>query len=327
MADLTRNTLNYKTKKTLNLALTRVSEKLKLAKPLNMPSTIMIEPTNVCNLKCPACPTGNGTLPFRKGYMNIDAFKTLIDELGPYADHAQLWGFGEPFLHNDILEMAAYCKKFNMLVRISTNGQFLGDSHFAEEIVKSGVDVLKISLDGASQETLEKYRVNASFDKIAGGIRAINAAKRKYGSRYPRIILQFIVMKHNQHEIPIIQELAAEFEAKYKQKTVWVEEDNAEDLLPESRYSRFVVDPRTQRLRPAKIQPKLCPYPWQTAMINYDGTVVPCCKDPYRYHLFGNALEDKYKIIWRSSPFVDFRRRLLKDPAELKKCNRCVLPG
>jgi radical SAM protein with 4Fe4S-binding SPASM domain len=62
-------------------------------------------------------------------------------------------------------------------------------------------------------------------------------------------------------------------------------------------------------------------------MINYDGTVVPCCKDPYRYHLFGNALEDKYKIIWRSSPFVDFRRRLLKEPAELKKCNRCVLPG
>jgi len=59
-------------------------------------------------------------------------------------------------------------------------------------------------------------------------------------------------------------------------------------------------------------------------MVNWDGTVVACCKDPYRYHLFGNILEESYRTIWRSKGFADFRKRLLRDPSRVRKCNRCV---
>ena len=69
-------------------------------------------------------------------------------------------------------------------------------------------------------------------------------------------------MKHNQHEIPRMKALAAELKMKYRQKTVRVEKDTAEDLLPDPRYSRFVIDPKTQALRPAKAMLELCPYPW-----------------------------------------------------------------
>jgi len=133
--------------------------------------------------------------------MSLADFRTLVDELGPHATYAQLWGFGEPFLHPQILEMVAYCKEFGMEVRISTNGQFLGDTSSAERLVTSGLDSLKISLDGATEETLQKYRVNASLDRILGGIRQINEAKARCASKHPRLVLQFIVMKHNQHEI------------------------------------------------------------------------------------------------------------------------------
>jgi radical SAM protein with 4Fe4S-binding SPASM domain len=312
--------------KKINLLLTRLSRKLKLARPLNMPSNIMIEPTNICNLKCPGCPTGRDDLPFKKGKMKLSDFRTLLDELGPYAVAAQLWGFGEPFLHPEIFEMVAYCKKFGIAVRLSTNGQNLDGPHFAEKLVKSGLDSLKISLDGASQETLQKYRVNASFDKIVSSIHAINEVRKRNGSKHPRLILQFIVMKHNQHEIPLMRELAKKLEMKYKQKSVYVEDFTAEDLLPDDdRYSRYIRDAGTGTLRPAQKQPELCPFVWEWAMVNWDGTVSPCCKDPYRNHLFGNVLETSYKSIWRSPEFVDFRRRLLKNPAEVEKCNRCVL--
>jgi radical SAM protein with 4Fe4S-binding SPASM domain len=315
----------HSNKKKLNLLLTRVSRKLKLSRPLNMPPNIMIEPTNVCNLKCPGCPTGRNQLPFKKGRMLLSDFRKLVDQLGPYAIYAQLWGFGEPFLHPDILEMVAYCKRFDLEVRISTNGQFLENANTAAGLVKSGLDSLKISLDGASQETLQKYRINAGFDKMVEGIRLINEAKKKYQSEYPKLILQFIIMKHNQHEIPLMQELAAKLKMKYKPKSVWVEDDNAEDLLPDDRYSRFVVDPKTKALRPAKKQPELCPFPWEWAYVNWDGTVLPCCKDPYRNHLFGNVKEESYNAIWRSSKFVNFRKSLINDPSQVKKCNRCVL--
>jgi MoaA/NifB/PqqE/SkfB family radical SAM enzyme len=125
-------------------------------------------------------------------------------------------------------------------------------------------------------------------------------------------------MKHNQHEIPRMKELAAELTMKYKQKTVWVEEDTAEDFLPEKDHSRFVIDPKTRALRPTRGRPGRCPFPWDWAMVNWDGTVVPCCKDPYRYHLFGNALEKNYRTIWRSKGFADFRKRLLRDPSHVR---------
>ena len=315
---------NYSRTKKLNVALAWMSRRLKLVRPLNMPFNIMIEPTNVCNLKCPACPTGSDRLPFKKGRMSLADFRTLVDELGPYATYAQLWGFGEPFLHPEILDMVAYCKEFDMEVRISTNGQVLGDTRSAERLVRSGLNSLKISLDGATQETLQKYRVNASLDRIIDGIKHINEAKTRCASRYPRLVLQFIVMKHNQHEIPRMKELAVGLKMKYKQKTVWVDEDTAPDLLPEKGYSRFFIDPKTKALRPTKERCGLCPFPWNWAMVNWDGTVVPCCKDPYRYHLFGNVFDENYRAIWRSKAFADFRKRLLKDPSRVKKCNRCV---
>ena len=115
--------------------------------------------------------------------MSLADFRNLIDELGPYAVYAQLWGFGEPFLHPDILDMVAYCKKFSVEVRISTNGQFLEGQKTAEALVRSGLDSLKISLDGASQKTLQKYRVNASFDKMVRGIGQINDAKERCESK------------------------------------------------------------------------------------------------------------------------------------------------
>jgi len=315
---------NYSKTKKLNVVLAWMSRTLKLVRPLNMPFNIMIEPTNVCNLKCPACPTGSGKLPFKKGRMPLADFRALVDELGPSATYAQLWGFGEPFLHPHILDMVAYCKNFGMEVRVSTNGHFLGDGRSAERLVASGLNSLKISLDGATQETLQRYRVNASLDRILDGIREINEAKTRCASKHPRLVLQFIVMKHNQHEIPRMKELAAALKMKYKQKTVWVEEDTAADFLPEKGYSRFFIDPKTGALRLAHQRLGLCPFPWDWAMVNWDGTVVPCCKDPYRYHLFGNVSEQNYRTIWRSTEFAHFRRRLLRDPSRVKKCNRCV---
>ena len=115
----------YSKTKKLNLLLAGLSRKLRLARPLNMPSNIMIEPTNICNLKCPGCPTGRNDLPFKKGRMELSTFRALLDELGPYAVYAQLWGFGEPFLHSEVFEMVAYCKKFGIEVRLSTNGHLI----------------------------------------------------------------------------------------------------------------------------------------------------------------------------------------------------------
>ena len=49
------------------------------AGPLMMPVHISIEPTNVCNARCPVCETGNGSLERRRGMLDLDGNRNLLD--------------------------------------------------------------------------------------------------------------------------------------------------------------------------------------------------------------------------------------------------------
>ncbi|MDD3859767.1 MAG: hypothetical protein PHW83_06170 [Bacteroidales bacterium] len=60
------------------------------------PSFLSFEPTNYCNLKCPACPSGSGVLTRAKGFADIELFKKLIDENKKYLINILLHFQGEP---------------------------------------------------------------------------------------------------------------------------------------------------------------------------------------------------------------------------------------
>src|SRR3989344_4099762 len=109
-------------RKFYNYLAVNVSRKLKLPKAWGYPYTIMIEPTNICNLKCPLCPTGVGELHRASGLMDLDNFKKFIDEVSGHVLHLRMWNWGEPFLNRNIGEMVSYAKAGGMFVNLSTNG-------------------------------------------------------------------------------------------------------------------------------------------------------------------------------------------------------------
>jgi MoaA/NifB/PqqE/SkfB family radical SAM enzyme len=54
-----------------------------------IPDDIIIEPTNVCNLKCPVCPTTFG-MKRKTGFLKFETFKGIIDDLKPYKKKPQI---------------------------------------------------------------------------------------------------------------------------------------------------------------------------------------------------------------------------------------------
>lgn len=298
-------------------------------RPLYKPTYLMVEPTNYCNLSCPLCPTGKGTIGAPKGFMDLKKYKSLIDELSPQLKEIELWGFGEPMMHKDLHEMINYASRRKIHTKISTNGHFFRSRKDAERIVDSGLDAIKFSLDGASQETFEVFRKNGSFEAVVKGIRLINKCKKLRKTRKPRLTLQFIVMKHNEHEIDKIKELAKQLRMRLRLKPVSTDDTpSGSAFLPsDDRYSRYKYGMIRSASTARTQQPKLCPFPFSWAHVNWDGSVVPCCKDHHRRHLFGNAFEEGgFMKIWRSEKMIDFRRRLVLDRASLEKCRDCVLP-
>ena len=196
-------------KRLFNLLLNRISKLIKLSKPFGYPLTLMVEPTNICNLKCPLCPTGAGLVKRQKGFLQFRDFKKIIDEAGDYIFHLRLWNWGESLMNKEVFEMISYAKKKNIFINLSTNSNFL-TKEIASRLINSELDELIISLDGASEETYKKYRVGGNFKKVIESIKFFVSEKKRLGKKFPHLRLQFIIMKHNEHEIQKIKSLAKE---------------------------------------------------------------------------------------------------------------------
>ncbi len=198
-----------------------------LRRPLiwGMPFAAGIELTNYCNLACPECASGSGTMKRKKGYMSISLFEKIIDEAGSGLMHANLYFQGEPMMHPEffrIIEMASMLR-----TTVSTNGHFLTEES-AERIAASSLGRLIISLDGMDSETYLLYRKNGDFQKVLNGIRLVTEAAKRIRSGL-KVEIQFLVNKYNECQIPAARILAAETGARLKLKSMQVIGKNKEE--------------------------------------------------------------------------------------------------
>ena len=154
----------------------------------------------------------------------------------PYLLLIQFWNQGEPFIHNEFLEMVAYAKSKQIATMTSTNGHFLTTNKQAEAVIQSGLDEIIISLDGLDQETYEKYRVGGNFQTVLEGIKNLVSMKKTLGSRSPLVHMQFLVLKHNEEQVEQVLALGKELGADLiSLKTAQVYSDKqAEEYLPEN---------------------------------------------------------------------------------------------
>ena len=68
-----------------NVILVEMERVMRRAELRGLPYIIVIDPINVCNLKCPFCPTGRGALSLPPGRMSLDNFKRIVDGISPHA--------------------------------------------------------------------------------------------------------------------------------------------------------------------------------------------------------------------------------------------------
>ena len=290
--------------------------------PAGGPETGMIEPTNLCNLACPTCPTGTGKIkPLPQ--MTIDGFDRILGELAPKMRNLALWNYGEPLLNRALPDMIAHAKEAGVkVVKVSSNVHFL-DGPRGLALLQSGLDVLILSVDGASQDTYGTFRKEGDFEKVATSVAWLCAEKKRLGLQKPRIELQFIVMRHNEHELPEMRKLAREWGVdKLRVKTVGADDDASKALVPASRLlSRYQADGATPNVRHA-----FCTMAWDHTVVNVDGSVTPCCylrPDMSDGFVMGNVFETSFPAIWRGEKYRAFRASMLAGRESMPVCNRC----
>jgi len=299
-----------------------------LKKPLvwGMPYTLNIEVTSRCNLHCRECPVGMGILKRPSGDMGFEEFQAYIEPLKKYLVYLILYFQGEPFLNKDLLEMVRYARDNRIYTMVSTNGHFFNTDEACQQVLDSGLGSLVLSMDGITEETYLTYRRDGDFNRMQEGISRLARLKKEQNRKSPKLFLQFLVLKHNEHEIRQVREFGRVLGVdRVLLKSAQVYNfDEAEDILPaDPRYRRYEKGPGGTWQLKGRLKNR-CHRLWVNSLVTWDGTVVPCCFDKDAEHPFGSLKKESFNRIWKNRRYSLFRLKVLQDRARIPICTNCT---
>ncbi len=313
-------------KKLFNVIRVEAQLRLGIRKVWGKPFEWEIDTTNICQLKCPLCHTGLGTIHRDKGTMHYDLFTKTIDQIKDYCVWLTLYSWGEPFLNRRIHEFVAYAHQRNISTIISTNLNKPLSPEMAENIIKSGLDVMIISMDGVTQDVYEVYRVGGRLDRVLENINLLVQKKQELGYTTPHLEWQFIVMQQNEHQIDDAKQLAGQLGVN---SLVFKKVDfphgmndpkEAERWLPRDHPEYHREDPFH---KPFQEDGQRCWRLWRSAVVNWDGGFAPCCYLTDKSEDFGDASVNSVEEIWNNHNYAT-ARGLFKEGYTPEKWVGCV---
>lgn len=294
-------------------------------KPYSTPLFMQIELTNYCNLKCPVCPTGAGVLNRRPQSIDTQLFEQLMKEVGPNLLVLSLWAWGESLLHPKLPEILQIIQAYDARTLLSTNGQNLDDENIIQALMQHPPTYLIVALDGLTDETNSRFRIGAKLAPALKGVRRIAELKKKKGQTYPILEMRFMVMKHNQHEIPNLQDFAKEnrFEmlAIRTLSIIDAPEKEHRSRVPDSENHRAYEYNVKSRLRRKDF---ICQFGFISPTVFADGTVVACEQDYNAQKPYGVFPADgSFQEIWKGEKAAEIRRIIRNRPETLSFCRNC----
>jgi len=185
---------------------------LRIRPPVTLLKKLYIEPTNQCNLTCRTCIRNTWDEP--PGQMENITFKKIINSLKAISPKPTVifGGFGEPLYHPDIVAMIAEVKSIGAPVELITNGTLLHEK-LSRDLMATGIDVLWLSLDGATPESYADVRLGALLPEVIQNISRMRYSSWAY--EYPQFHLGivFVAMKRNIDELPEVLRIGTQLQA------------------------------------------------------------------------------------------------------------------
>ena len=167
---------------------------------------LQVEVTSRCCLRCEMCPRSSLAHQWPEIDLSWEAFQRIAPAF-EYVRHVHLQGWGEPLLHPRLFDMIAAAKVAGCRVGLTTNGMGL-DRETAEKLVEANLNLLSISIAGATRETHEGLRVGSSFSSIVENVREIVSRRAEHPANGLKIELSYLMTKANIAELPQAVELA-----------------------------------------------------------------------------------------------------------------------
>jgi MoaA/NifB/PqqE/SkfB family radical SAM enzyme len=295
------------------------NSKAKLADLPDFPRFMDIELTNTCNFRCLMCPTGTHSMKRTSGFMTDEIFYKILDEIQPYKTPLRFIRYGEPTLHQQLVEFIRAANEVGCMTHINTNGSKL-DRGAIEELIEAGLTSIKFSFQGVDQKSFAEMRNTDFFTDLVDVIRLTYEVRGE--KELPYIQVSTTITYESPEQVKAFRELMGDIT----------------DLVSVGRTVMDHLDIESVRLRPKEMEmikrlmkeesvvkkhPE-CPEVYDKLSINFDGTVTACCGDSDNLMLVGDVTKSTIQEIWHSDT-LNVYRDMLADMRhdELPLCKTC----
>ena len=300
------------------------------------PLTINYEINSQCNLNCIMCNRKNF---YQEDHlMDFETFRNIYDQTRP--SYAALHGYGEPLLNKNLFKMINYAKSHSSKTTITSNLVALQDR--GEELIDSGLDLLKVSLDTTNPETYHQIRQVDSFSQVIENLKKLIEIKKIRKTNLPEIRINFTIMKYNYKEIPEIiklanylgiktilfqillfkdiflrdnneisdfqpQDLKIELEKGIAESAKLSVQTNLPEIIADLPYLWYSYNKNDSFSKKNK---RRCLKPWISSYISANGDVKPCDCLGLTDVVMGNIYKQNFKEIWNSKEYQEFRQAI-----------------
>lgn len=264
------------------------------------PHSVRLESCTICQLDCADCYMRKydyGTMG--KGYLTHEKYAHFLDS-NPHVERVEFCNSGEALLNPELIDILQSSSERSVSVTFESGNNFNTVSEtLLEALVKYGTHSMLISIDGVTQETYEKYRRKGNLDRVLSNIKRLNDYKKKYQTTYPRLIWQFILMNHNQHEVARAKQMASELGMDIRYKLDWSWDryflpENPEELSEITGFKEFNLRDYQRHHSDGFLHYEICQGMYAAPQINYDGRLLGCCTvylDDWNVNVFETGLE------------------------------------
>jgi MoaA/NifB/PqqE/SkfB family radical SAM enzyme len=181
-------------------------------KPAVMIQNIRLAIDDSCNLSCPSCRTKK---IFEKNKFQLRKKIQLADKIvdyvrsQPHKINLHIGSDGDPFASLIYRYFIQNIKDLpNIRFTIQTNGLLINKMHERHFEMFRKLDVLNLSIDGATKETYEKLRRGGSFQQLIRNLEYVKNLKNKLNFKF---IIHCVVQKDNYKEIPLMVRLSKNY--------------------------------------------------------------------------------------------------------------------
>ena len=265
-----------------------------------MPERVKLGVCSICNLNCRDCYMRKSKTNFGNvgaGYLKYENFVKFLD-MNPFVREIELANHGEAFLNPDLVKILETACRRNIIVTFNNGVNFnrVSDAQM-EALVKYSVKGITVAIDGGSSDVYVKYRRGGNFDTVINNIKKLNEYKKKYGTEFPTLQWQYVVMDTNdsKEEVDKAVKLANDLNMTIFFIRTWNLDYKPKD--PDF-VNSLLIDVRDEFKNYKNLKKKeplcsICTDLWEAPQINWDGRFLACCcnyENPFGINVFETGL-------------------------------------